>query len=146
MARTSIARKIKFAHVARDGKTMVYNPTTKKWEYQLDPTAQQLTDASNRLLNIDDNAASAMSIAESKVDMEEVKSLFPCQVSGGEDMFISSLTFTKGESGGWTMYLCAAPLDKPAQQRCYTMGYALQSDYEALANRVATIEHLLGKT
>lgn len=141
----SIARKIRFNHLPVNGKTAVYNPTTKKWEYQLDPTAQQLTDASDRLLDIDNNAKSAKNLAESKVDMDDVKSLFPCQVSSGDPVVISTMSFMRDANNEWRIYLCVAPANSPtAHQQCAWLGYPSLSEFNALKSRVENLENRLG--
>lgn len=143
--RASIARIISFIHLAKDGKTPVYNPALNKWEYQTDPTIQQVEDSADRLLQIDDKAVEAKNIAESKVDMEDVKSIFPCQVSGGDPVVLFNVSFIKDSNGDWKIYLCVSPADNPmANQQCAWLGYPSMTEFNVLKTRVANLEKKLG--
>lgn len=64
---SSVSAKIKFAHVAKDGKdgrTAIYNATLKKWVYEERPSDAQMSASVDRLMQIDNTAFSAGTRAE----------------------------------------------------------------------------------
>ncbi len=62
-SQVSIARKIMFTHIAKDGKTPIYDAGSGKWVMTQGPTAQQLTDSENKLMDVSDKAVAANSTA-----------------------------------------------------------------------------------
>lgn len=154
----SIARRIMYTHVPKDGKTPVYDAATKKWMYKDLPTETQISSSSERLLAMDENAAQALdrasaaesaaetaqATADSKVSLADVRtSLFPATGKDGDAFIMTELRFFCDDDG-WKMSFCSHPAHRPAMGSCSELGYAGLSAFYALEERVAAIEQLLG--
>ena len=159
MAQTSIARKIKYGHVAKDGRTPVYNATTDKWDYVVNATEAQMVSSGARLKDINDNSANAISkankakeVADTKATKDEavteVKTqMFEVYDSNGTRLVADSFRIEQGEAG-WSMMFCAhkalvAPGSSPAPF-CLRLGYASDYELKMLEERIAAIEKKLG--
>ena len=139
----TVVRKIMFAHIAEDGKTPVFNASTKKWEFKVKPTDQQLAASAERLQDIEGNAAAALDQVESKASMADVKGLFPISGTTSPEV-VTRVNFQKSESDGWCIFLCTAPANNPDRGSCSYLGYPTKSQFEALKARVAALEKKLG--
>lgn len=68
MARpSSVAVKIKYAHVAKDGRTPIYNAVSKEWTYHDSPSFEQLNTSAIHLKDISSNALSAITKSDSAI-------------------------------------------------------------------------------
>lgn len=154
MRPSSRSVKIKFAHVAKDGRTPIINTVTGRWTYSEAPTAVQMTASTEKLTAIGALASEASTkatvaktaadaakeTAESKVTLSEVQeSLFPATDKDGKAVVMTSLTFT-GSADGWGMQFCYHPVGKPDQGTCAAIAYVSKSSFDALEQRVKDLE------
>lgn len=156
---TSVARRIMYTHVPKDGRSPVYNTITDKWDYVVNPTEAQLTTSSAKLLDIGQKSANAVSkadtakqVADSKATADEAVSevktqMFEVYDINGTQLVADNFNLEETERG-WVMSFCAhkallSPGTIPAPF-CLDLAYALKDDLADLEARVAAIEKKLG--
>lgn len=166
MARTSIARKIKFAHVAKDGKTPVFNVQTQKWSYIEAPSITELTSSAERFNAVDSTATmaktkadNAHTLAETKVTADEAvtaarNGMFTITTIGNTALPFQSIEFLETTPGYFEVIIHKGIVTgSPDSGNTGSLAYAsldyvddIYDSLLALEKRVANIEKLLGKT
>lgn len=148
---TSVARKVLYTHVPKDGKTPVYDSTSKNWSYVENPSLAQILASASRLHTVDSNAstalgnaAAAQETADSKTTVPEVcAEVFPSTDISGNPVVMTHLQFSCTDDG-WVFQFCFHPIGKPNQATCAVLAYPTRSELEALAIRIEAIEKRLG--
>ncbi len=173
MRSSSTAVKIKFTHVAKDGRTPVFDTALNKWKYLENPSAESLSASADRLMQMEADAADSTVKADlASVKAQEARSVADSKATAGEavsrvkdDMFEvydkdgRRLEVDKiklyASGHGFTMDFCVLGLKSiegdftvapgaSVSPFCARMGYVTMEDYLALLERVAALEDRLG--
>lgn len=149
-----------FTHVPKDGKTPVYNPTSKTWAYVESPSATELTSSAERFNSVDDTATkaktkadNAQTLAESKVTAEEAveearSNMFvitPLPKNGSIPlMSFHTIEFLETSPGAWTVWINLEGAGPASSSTRGWLDYAGNDTVNDLITRVAAIEKKLG--
>lgn len=161
MKPSSAAIKIKFVHVAKDGRTPVFDSSVDKWVYKDAPTASEMEASQNRLKAADlaTNTANAAKVAadnaqktaDSKVSAQEAldtarDNLFEIVPSGSHaHMPLRSIEFKEGKQGAWKVWVNFGSPDAPVSSLTHGwLDYAENDVVADLLTRVEAIEKKLG--
>lgn len=157
----SIARRIMYTHVPKDGKTPVYNAAVNKWDFLVNPTEAQLTSSVARLSEVDSRSVSAIAkadsakqVADSKVTADEAvekvkESLFfitrreAAGAIGGNKLRLELL---EDDQENWTLRVHASRGASSGDPTVYTLplDYITREEYVDLLMRLVAIEQRLG--